>query len=111
VAINLNDKKEIPQSQIVSLETDDFKLPPGGTSREEDFDLLCHLEIEKEVEEKKGDDDEEEEEEEEEKMAEEDKKFKMTVPSIQNFWLKMAPDEEAFIEEVVKAFESGLDQI
>jgi hypothetical protein len=42
---------------------DEFRLPPGGISKEEDFDLLCHLELEPEKEEKKGGaaDDEEEE--------------------------------------------------
>jgi hypothetical protein len=45
------------------VECDDFRLPPGGTSKESDFDLLCHLELEPEKQEKKGGDNEEEEEE------------------------------------------------
>lgn len=46
------------------VECDDFRLPPGGTSKEEEFDLLCHLELEPEKEEKKKGDDEEEQEDE-----------------------------------------------
>lgn len=56
----------MPPSEIEMVECDEFRLPPGGTSKEEDFDLLCHLELEPEKEEKKAgaDDDEEEEEDE-----------------------------------------------
>jgi len=43
------------------VECADFRLPPSGTSKEHEFDLLCHLELEPEKEEKKGNDDEEEE--------------------------------------------------
>ena len=31
---------------------EDFILPPRGTSRDQDFDLLCHLELEPEKTEK-----------------------------------------------------------
>ena len=109
VEINLNDKKDIPKNHIQSVPIDEFKLPPGGTSLEEEFDLLAHIELEPEIEEKKDED--EEEEEEEEKVEEDEQKFKSIVPQIQNFWLKMTPSEDDFIDEVVNSFEMGLDQI
>ena len=90
VQISLTDKKEIPASEIKSIPTDDFRLPPQGTSQEKDFDLLCHLELEPEKEEGKGDESEEEPAEEE--AVQEVPKFKLTIPKIQNFWLKMVPD-------------------
>ena len=44
--VNLNDSKPIPEEEIVKVPIDEFILPPRGKSKEEDFDLLCHLEIE-----------------------------------------------------------------
>ena len=89
------------------MPTDDFRLPPGGTSQDKDFDLLCHLELEPEKEEGKKDD--EEEEAEEDKVEEIIQKYKLTIPNIQNYWLKMVPDDEGFIDEVVRSFEAGLE--
>lgn len=61
VTIQLNDKQSIPEREIQKVECDDFRLPPGGTSKESDFDMLCHLELEPEIDpKKKGDDDEDE---------------------------------------------------
>lgn len=74
------------------VECDDFRLPPGGTSKEEDFDLLCHLELEPEKEEKKGAADDDEEQEEDDLVMEEVQKYKSTVPRIQEFWLRTVPD-------------------
>jgi hypothetical protein len=74
------------------VECDDFRLPPGGTSKESDFDLLCHLELEPEKQEKKGGADDDEEEEEGGVNAAEVQKYKSTVPQIQEYWLRMIPD-------------------
>ena len=44
--VSLNDNKELPAHEIVEVKIDDFVLPPRGTSVEEDFDLLAHIEKE-----------------------------------------------------------------
>ena len=49
----------IPVEEIGRVPIEDFILPPRGKSEEKDFDLLSHLELEKE----KGDDDDEDGEE------------------------------------------------
>lgn len=85
----------------------EFRLPPGGTSKEEDFDPLCHLELEPEKEEKKAGDEEEEEEEEGQIMEVE--KFKSVVPRIQEYWLRTVPDSDDYIDVLVRCFASGLD--
>jgi len=91
------------------VECADFRLPPSGTSKEHEFDLLCHLELEPEKEEKKGNDDEEEEQ--DDQQAVEVPKYKSTVPRIQEFWLKTVPDADDYIDVLVRCFASGLDQI
>ena len=61
VGVQLNDAGVIPEGGIVRVPCEDFRLPPQGTSKDSDFDMLCHLELEPEkVEKKKGDEDEEE---------------------------------------------------
>lgn len=86
---------------------DDFRLPPSGTSEEKDFDLLTHLELEPEQLEKKG---KNEDEDEKEVLAEVDiPKYKSTVPSIQEYWLKAVPDQDDYIDVVDRCFASGLD--
>ena len=44
--VSLNDTKELPAHEIVEVKINDFVLPPRGTSVEEDFDLLAHIEKE-----------------------------------------------------------------
>ena len=53
VSITLNDKRDVPPEEIKSVECEDFRLPPTGTSEEKDFDPLVHLELEPEVDETK----------------------------------------------------------
>jgi hypothetical protein len=60
VSIRLKDQKEIPDHAIEMVPCEDFRLPPQGLSKEEEFDVLCHLELEKEVEEKAAGGEEEE---------------------------------------------------
>ena len=89
------------------VECPDFILPPRGTSKKEEFDLLCHLELEPEKEEKKGGDDDEEEN--EEQAVEAEIKYKSVVPHIQDYWLKTKPESDDYIDVVVRCFASGLD--
>jgi hypothetical protein len=46
--VQLDDSKTIPIDEIGQVPIDDFILPPRGKSKEEEFDLLSHLELEKE---------------------------------------------------------------
>lgn len=38
-------------------------------------------------------------------------KYKSTVPTIQEYWLRTVPDSEDYIDVVVRCFGNGLDQI
>ena len=44
--VHLNDGKVIPLDEIGQEPIAEFILPPRGTSSEDDFDLLVHLEVE-----------------------------------------------------------------
>ena len=101
----------MPEHEIQKVECADFILPPRGTSEEKDFDLLCHLEVEPEKEDKKGGKDEDEEVEEEENALDTVVKYKSVVPNIQDYWLRMKPDADDYIDVVVRGFNQGLDQI
>ena len=59
VDILFDPETEIPSDEIEMVKPQDFKLPPHGNSRDEDFDPTVHLELEPE----KNPDQEEEEEE------------------------------------------------
>ena len=83
--MTLNDKQAIPAHEIKKIVCEDFILPPRGQSKEHDFDLLCHLELEPEKAEKG---------EEEEPAGEAGGaaappviKYKSIVPNIQQYWL------------------------
>jgi hypothetical protein len=52
VSVTLYDAKPIPVHEIKKVVCEDFILPPRGHSKESDFDLLCHLELEPEKAEK-----------------------------------------------------------
>jgi hypothetical protein len=56
VESKLSDEVEIPLNEIGEKEIDEFNLPPRGTSVMEDFDPICHLQLE---DEKDEDEDEE----------------------------------------------------
>ena len=107
VSAQLHDDVEIPPDQIHMIEIDDFVRPPRGRSVTEEFDLLAHLEIEPE---KDGDEEEEEVGEGAEVQAPEPILRKI-VPNIEKYWLRMEPDEHAYIEVIIRTFASGLDQI
>lgn len=78
--------------------------PPRGTSEIEDFDPLVHLELEEEKPE--GEEEEEEEEDENKPVVQ---LMKTTIPNIEKFWLRMDPEENDYIEVIVRTFSSGLD--
>ena len=102
----LNDKNELPEGEVLDEAIDDFLLPPRGKSAPEDFDLLTHLEIKKIPE---GDDDEDDDG---DKDEDEDdlfvQKYRKITPNIQNFWIKLTPDCEQFINALLKTFSEGL---
>ena len=104
----MNDRQQIPERDILKVQCDDFRLPPGGTSKESDFDMLCHLELEPELDEKKKDDDDEEDAKDQANEMMEIK-YKLTIPTIQDYWLKMNPDAEDYIDIMVRCFAQGLD--
>ena len=108
VNLVLNDKIAIPANEIKKVVCEDFILPPRGQSREQDFDLLCHLELEPEKAEKG---------EEEEPAGEAgaavpaEIKYKSVVPSIQQYWLQMSPNSKEYSNSVIECFTKGLDCI
>jgi hypothetical protein len=108
VETKLCHEEKIPETEIHDVQIEPFVLPPRGTSVQEEFDLLAHLELEPEKEEG-----EEEEEEEGEKEEDEiiEPIYKKVVPNIQTYWLRMQPDKNDYIEVIIKTFASGLDKI
>jgi hypothetical protein len=107
ISVTLNDTRQIPANEIKKVVCDDFILPPRGQSKDQDFDLLCHLELEPEKQEK-GDAAEEGEAEQAQTI---EIKYKQTVPNISDHWLQMTPSSKDYIKEVVKCFEEGLECI
>ena len=53
VGVQLNDQKMVPEDEIERVPCEDFRLPPQGTSKDQDFDMLCHMELEPVKEDKK----------------------------------------------------------
>ena len=99
--MQLNDSKPIPSEEISLVPIDEFILPPRGKSKEEDFDLLCHLEVE--VVKPEG---EEEEEESEEEAADvpPPQLYRKTLPNAHKFWIKLEPDAEEFNQQIMMDF-------
>jgi dynein heavy chain len=60
VETKLVHEEEIPANEIHDYQIEPFVLPPRGTSKTEDFDLLAHLELEPEKEEGAEEESEEE---------------------------------------------------
>jgi dynein heavy chain len=87
----LNDSKAIPVEEIGQTPIDDFILPTRGTSTEDEFDLLAHLELEPIKNEE-----EEEEEEIEAGDVEIVQLYKKTLPNIHNFWIRLEPERSEF---------------
>jgi hypothetical protein len=46
VKVDFDSSKHIPEQDILKTEPKEYRLPPNGDSREEDFDPLVHLELE-----------------------------------------------------------------
>ena len=93
--MTLDDKKAIPEDEIVKVVIDDFLLPPRGTSQTHEFDLLAHIEVEPEKDDEEGSS---------EYGNEGDVylvKEKITCPNIQNYWIKLLPNQDEFSQLVI----------
>lgn len=104
LSVLLDDNKPIPLEEIGKKPIDDFILPPRGNSTEEEFDVLAHLELEKE---KNEDDDEEEDD----GQVEQVQLYRKTLPNVHNFWIKLEPDAADFKAQIAGDFQKGLDKI
>ena len=105
VESKLCDDVEIPERELGEREIEEFVLPPRGTSKTEDFDLLGHLQLEEEKEE--GEDEEMPEPGEEENMVVEPIMQKI-APTIENHWLKLDPSLDDYKHVIVESFANGL---
>ena len=104
MSVTLNDSRPLPASEIKKVVCDDFIVPPRGHSKDSEFDLLCHLELEPVKEEKKGAaaDDVADGAPEESKALE--VKYKSIAPGITDHWLQMTPSANDYIKSVVFCF-------
>ncbi len=93
MAVQLNDAKPIPESEIVNKPIDDFVPEPRGNSQEHEFDLFAHLEFEPEREEGE---DELEAVGEEPDQAQPVQLYAQTLPQVHNFWIALEPERETF---------------
>lgn len=71
--------------------------------------MLAHLELEAPKEEGEEEEVEDPDAGGETKPAE--PVFRLNVPNIEKYWLRMEPDEHSYIEVIIRTFASGLDQI
>ena len=83
----------IPESEIEYVQIQEFIPPPEGTSKAEDFDPLAHLRLN----ELKMVNDEHDDEPKEVEVSDDGDIYKLTVPNIQKYWLKMEPAAEDYI--------------
>lgn len=87
------------------MEPKDFKLPPHGNSKDEDFDPTVHMELEAE---KKQDGQGEEEEEDDAVSYDSDgnekikkpKVFKLVAPNLWRTWLYISPDKKMILTKL-----------
>lgn len=104
VCSKLCDEVPIPSEEIKEVQIDDFVMPPRGTSKVDDFDLLAHLKLQAPT-----DEDEEEDEFADVEPEAIEPIFRKLVPNIEKFWLKMEPDEHDYIEVIIRTFGQGLE--
>jgi dynein heavy chain, axonemal len=97
VQLTLNDKVAIPGNEVKKVVCDEFILPPRGTSKDSDFDLLCHLELEPEKAEKGEEEEAAAGGEAGQSAAVVEIKYKSVVPNIQKYWLQMKPNANDYI--------------
>ena len=107
--IILDDQQELPADEIKDEKIEDFLPPPRGKSEPADFDLLAHLEVKEIVE---GEDDESGDGGEEDDDADLFvQKYRKVTPNIQDYWIKLVPNEDAFVNVINKTFSEGLQAI
>jgi hypothetical protein len=85
VSVTLNDSRPLPANEIKKEICPDFIVPPRGHSKDSEFDLLCHLELEPEKAEKGEVEEEAADGAPEAKVFE--VKYKSVVPNISDNWL------------------------
>ena len=100
----LSDRNPLPESEIQEIQVDEFKVPPHGNSKEEEFDLLGQIDIDPEEEEAAVVEDGEAKEEEKDAEAIEVPPFLKTVPNIEKFWLNTSPSKQDYYSVLTGCF-------
>lgn len=109
VDVILQDQDELPSEEVAMIRVEEFRVPPHGTSKVHEFDLLCQVDIEKEKEEGKEEDEEEAPAIEEEPV--EEPRYLKTAPQIQKFWLQTTPSKLDYQHAITECFQSGMECI
>ena len=109
--IALDDSNELPEDEIKDEPIDEFMLPPRGKSEPQDFDLLAHLEVKEFVEGEEEDADDDAGDEDGDENDQFVQKYRKVTPNIQDHWIKLIPNEEQFIQVIIKTFQEGLSAI
>ena len=109
VQIIFEPKNQIPANEIIEEKPVDFKLPPHGNSKDEDFDPTVHLELEPEKLATEDDEEDVEEEEDLENMSfdsdgnpkkKRNKIMKMVAPYLYKRWLYIDPSRDDILTMV-----------
>lgn len=108
-----------PVHDVIQIEPEDFKLPPHGHSKDEDFDPTVHLELEPEK--KEGEDETIENFEEADDNVSYDsdgnphpkkpKIFKLVAPALFRTWLFIAPDKKMILTKLQETLTDGLESL
>jgi hypothetical protein len=112
VDVILSDQDTIPDSEVREIEVEEFLLPPRGNSKDEEFDLLTHIDIDDPEEEGEGNESgEEAAADSADDAVKEVPRYLKTVPDIQKFWLKTSPSKLDYHHVLMNCFSQGMECI
>lgn len=113
LSINAVFSKQIPEAFIKTQIIPNYLPPPLGSSKLEDFSLLCHICIKEESRIKPKIEEEGPEEEEDSDLYYDDEKTftREICPNLYKIWLEIQPNQEEFLQGILLAIKEGGDSL
>jgi len=89
----------------------DFKLPPHGHSKDEDFDPVVHYELEPEKEEEEEEDGDVSFDSDGNAKVKKDKVWRIVAPTLYLTWLYISPEKKIILAKLQETLTDGLESL
>lgn len=109
VDIKFDPKRRV--DDVVHTDVPDFKLPPHGNSKDEDFDPVVHLELDPEADEDQDAEGDVSFDSDGNAKPKKTKVWKLLAPNLHLTWLFISPEKKMIMTKLQETLTDGLESL